>query len=106
MSVMSPSKPRSATVHPPSLLAAWRDWYAVYMSTTVLSLRIPTELKERLDALAERTGRTVTFYALEAIEDYVEDMEDAYLGDEAYHQWEAEGFPTYSLSETRARLGL
>ena len=30
-------------------------------------------------ALAERTGRNKTFYAREAIEEYVDDLEDLYL---------------------------
>ena len=35
-------------------------------------------MEERLTKLAERTGRTKTFYAREAIEQHLEDLEDYY----------------------------
>jgi RHH-type rel operon transcriptional repressor/antitoxin RelB len=34
----------------------------------MLSLRLPEELEDRLEKLAETTGRTKTYYAREAIE--------------------------------------
>jgi len=36
-------------------------------------------MEDRLSALAKRTGRTKTFYAREAIEQHLEDLEDYYL---------------------------
>ena len=41
------------------------------MDTTTLTVRLPAELKEKLDALAESTQRTKSFLAAEAIADYV-----------------------------------
>jgi len=52
--------------------------YAVNMSTAVLSVRLPEELKRRLDDLGSRTGRPATFYVREAIESYIDDLEYAY----------------------------
>lgn len=46
----------------------------------MLSIRLPEELELRLSNLAEKTGRTKTFYVREAIENSLDDMEDLYLG--------------------------
>ncbi|MCH8239018.1 MAG: CopG family ribbon-helix-helix protein [Proteobacteria bacterium] len=42
------------------------------MTSTTLTVRLPAELKDRLGELAERTRRTKSFLAGEAIGDYVE----------------------------------
>ena len=52
--------------------------YAVNMSTAVLSVRLPEELKRRLDDLGSRTGRPATFYVRQAVESYIDDLEYAY----------------------------
>lgn len=48
----------------------------------MLSVRLPEELENRLEALAARTGRTKTYYARQAILEHIEDMEDIYLANE------------------------
>lgn len=45
----------------------------------MLAIRLPAEIEKRLAALAKRTGRTKTYYATEAILQYMDDMEDTYL---------------------------
>jgi len=45
----------------------------------MLALRLPPDIEERLSVLAKKTGRTKSFYAREAIMEYLEDMEDYYL---------------------------
>jgi len=45
----------------------------------MLAIRLPEEIEARLTALAAKTGRTKTFYAKEAILEYMDDMEDKYL---------------------------
>ena len=42
------------------------------MTSTTLTVRLPAELKDRLGELAERTRRTKSFLAGEAIGNYVE----------------------------------
>jgi RHH-type rel operon transcriptional repressor/antitoxin RelB len=71
-----------------------------------MSVRVPGEIKTRLDALSERTGRSGAFYIRRALEEYLEDLEDVYAADEAHKAWEAEGFPTRSWDEMKADLGL
>jgi len=56
----------------------------------------------RHDALAERTGRSKTFYAQQAIEQHLEDLEDYYLG----HQALEKSKRTYTPAEVKDKLGL
>ncbi len=48
------------------------------MSTEVVSVRLPAEMKRRLDTLAEATGRPAAFYVKAALEDRMDDLEWAY----------------------------
>jgi RHH-type rel operon transcriptional repressor/antitoxin RelB len=67
-----------------------------------LTLRVPDELEQRLEQLARETGRTKTFYAKTAIEEFLEDREDYYLGLAALERNE----PSISLDELERKLGL
>ena len=44
-----------------------------------LSVRLAPEIMERLQALADKTGRSMSFYARQAILQYLEDMEDTFI---------------------------
>ncbi|OGT30824.1 MAG: anti-toxin [Gammaproteobacteria bacterium RBG_16_51_14] len=48
----------------------------------MLAIRLPVEIEKRLAFLAKRTGRTKTYYAKEAILQYMDDLEDMYLAAE------------------------
>lgn len=52
----------------------------------MLALRLPTEINERLEALAKATGRTKSYYAREAILEHLDDLEDIYLGEKTLEQ--------------------
>lgn len=45
----------------------------------MLAIRLPEDIEVRLNTLAAQTGRTKTFYAREAILEYLSEMEDKYL---------------------------
>ena len=45
----------------------------------MLSVRLEAEIETRLGELAARTGRTKSYYVREAIERFLEDMEDRYI---------------------------
>ena len=45
------------------------------------SLRLPDDIGNRLTELAKRTGRSKTFYILEAIREHLDDLEDIYLAE-------------------------
>lgn len=46
-----------------------------------VSLRLPDDIAERLAKLARRTGRSKTFYMIEAIREHIGDLEDLYLAE-------------------------
>jgi RHH-type rel operon transcriptional repressor/antitoxin RelB len=46
---------------------------------TMLAIRLPEDIDQRLESLAKRTGRTKTWFAREAILRHLEDMEDTYI---------------------------
>ena len=68
----------------------------------MLAIRLPEEIEARLTALATKTGRTKTFYAKEAILEYMDDMEDKYL---AINRIENPG-KRWTLDELEQDLGL
>jgi RHH-type rel operon transcriptional repressor/antitoxin RelB len=68
----------------------------------MLAIRLDPEIENRLSILAERTGRTKTFYAREAILEHLEDLEDIYMAKKAL----AGGGRTYSLQEIKDELGV
>lgn len=67
------------------------------MSSAVLTLRISTEVKERLDQLAASTSRSKSFLAAEAIERYL-DLESWQIGEisDALREADAGDFATES----------
>ena len=70
------------------------------------SVRLQPEIEARIDALAQRTGRTKAYYLRELIENGLDDLEDYYAalnvserirrGEEKTRPWE----------DVRAELGL
>lgn len=70
----------------------------------MLAVRLTAEIESRLDALAQRTGRTKTFYAREAIEAHLDDLEDYYLAEERMKGFRAgDAIP---LADVKRDLGL
>jgi len=45
----------------------------------MLAVRLPEQTETRLDNLAQKTGRTKTYYVKKAIEEFLEDREDYLL---------------------------
>lgn len=70
----------------------------------MLAVRLNDETERRLEALADRTGRTKTFYARAAIEAHLDDLEDFYLAEERLRDFRsADAIP---LATLKAELGL
>ena len=76
------------------------------MEINMLAIRLPAEIEARLDSLAKSTGRTKTFYAREAILEYLEDMEDLYLAEQVLADIQAGRSRTYTLEEVKKELGM
>ena len=72
----------------------------------MLALRLPEDLEARLEALAKKTGRTKSFYAREALVEYIDDLEDLYLARKRYASVEKGRSSTMTLDEVERRIGL
>ena len=68
----------------------------------MLAIRLPEDVESRLDKLAAKTGRTKTYYAREAICEYLDDLEDYYLA-ETRTRSKVNSLP---LDEVERQLGL
>ena len=68
----------------------------------MLTIRLGSEIEERLGRLAKKTGRTKTFYAREAILEHLEDLEDGYL---ALKRLEKQG-RIFTAGEVKREVGL
>lgn len=72
----------------------------------MLTVRLPEEIEIRLNALAEQTGRPKSYYVKEAIENYLEDMEDLYAAETVYRRVLQGKEDVSTLEEVEKRLGL
>lgn len=70
------------------------------------SVRLREELEERLNILAAETGRPKAFYIREAVEEYLDDLEDIYLAEKRLQDLRVGKSRTFTLEEVEARLGL
>lgn len=73
------------------------------MPTTI---RLDPQTEARLNHLAEKTGRTKAFYLRGLIEQHLEDLEDAYLGELAWEEFKACGKPAIPFEQIKEELGL
>ena len=71
-----------------------------------VSLRLPDEVSQRLEHLAELTGRSKTYYMLEAIREHIDDMEDLYLAEQCLIDFQSGRSKTHTLEEVERSLGL
>jgi RHH-type transcriptional regulator, rel operon repressor / antitoxin RelB len=84
------------------------EFYAFIVSSEIimLALHLPPEIESRLDALAKRTGRSKSYYAREAIVEYLDDREDIDVAARELEAVRSGGAKTTPLSELLARYGL
>lgn len=69
----------------------------------MLSVKLPETMERRLNRLAEKTHRPKSFYVKEAIEEYLEEHEDAWLALERLSDKNAK---YYTTEEMEKKLGL
>ena len=72
----------------------------------MLALRLPEDLEARLDALARKTGRTKSYYAREAIVEFIDDLEDLYLAQKRFALIDKGRSKTLSLDTVEAQIGV
>lgn len=68
----------------------------------MLAIRLPESIEQRLDALAQESGRTKTTLAREAILEYIDDLEDFYLAEARARK----NRKTIPLDDVERQLGL
>jgi len=73
---------------------------------SAVSLRLPDELSARLDALAKKTGRTKSYYMIEAIKDRLSDLEDWYEAEWRMQERRAGKTKSISQEEMEREFGL
>ena len=72
----------------------------------MLAIRLSEELETRLENLAKATGRTKTFYAREAIAEYLQDLEDLYLAEKRWKDIQEGRSKTIPLEDVMKRYGM
>lgn len=69
----------------------------------MLGVRLDAETEARLNRLAKKTGRSKSYYAKEAIVEFLDEREDYLL---AISRLEDETDKTITMDEMRKRLGM
>jgi RHH-type rel operon transcriptional repressor/antitoxin RelB len=72
----------------------------------MLSVRLPEELEQRLEALAKATGRSKTYYVREALVEKIEYLEDLYLAEAVMERIASGEEKTTPLADVERELGL
>jgi RHH-type rel operon transcriptional repressor/antitoxin RelB len=96
--------PRGEAIAGPKIESKAVLLYMYSRRKTMLAVRLDKDLEERLERLAAKTGRTKTFYAREAIEAHLDDLEDFFLAEERLRDFRSED--AIPLAEVEKRLGL
>jgi RHH-type transcriptional regulator, rel operon repressor / antitoxin RelB len=73
-------------------------------SEATLAVRLPKELADELDELARETGRSKSYYARQAIAEFLEDRADYLLAMAVLER--EKGQPRLTLQEVKKQLGL
>ena len=71
-----------------------------------ISLRLPEDLKIRLDHMAKLTGRSKTYYMVEAIKEHIDDLEALYIAEQRLIEHRAGRSKSYTQEEMERRYGL
>ena len=69
------------------------------LAKSAVSLRLPEDVSQRLQRLAQLTGRSKTFYMIEAIRDHLDDLEDLYLAEQRLADIQSGQTQTIALEE-------
>ena len=73
---------------------------------SAVSIRLPDDVSARLQDLAHLTGRSKTFYMVEAIRKHLDDLEDLYLAERELVEVWASRSKTTPIKEVMKRYGM
>lgn len=69
------------------------------MAKTQINVRLDDDVVRRLEALAQKTGRTKTFYATEAIHEFLDDREDYFLAKDSLQSFTDSGKESLEIGD-------
>ncbi|EHM13600.1 putative DNA-binding protein with an HTH domain [Jonquetella anthropi DSM 22815] len=69
-------------------------------------LQLERQIEARLHTIAKESGHTEEWHVQQALNQYLEDLEDAAIGDEAYQEYLRSGKKSYTMEEVRIACGL
>jgi RHH-type rel operon transcriptional repressor/antitoxin RelB len=72
----------------------------------MVAVRLPAELDKELSTLSTETGRSKSYYMIEALKRYLEDTEDRFTLEKAIKEFYEGDQKTYTLDEVEKELGL
>jgi len=72
----------------------------------MLAIRLPEDIEKRLESLSKATGRTKTFYARQAILEYLDDLEDIHLAAQRLADLRAGRGNSIPIEEVMKKYGL
>lgn len=71
----------------------------------MLGVRLSQDTEARLNALAQKTHRSKSYYVKRAIEEFLEDQEDYFLAVQAYEDFQKDPV-TFTFEEIQEKYGL
>lgn len=71
-----------------------------------ISIQLPSDVKSRLEQLANLTGRSKTFYVQETIVEYLDDLQDLNLAEHELQEIRAGRAKTTPLADVMKRYGM
>jgi RHH-type rel operon transcriptional repressor/antitoxin RelB len=69
------------------------------MAKIQINVRLDDDVAKRLEALAQKTGRTKTFYATEAIHEFLDDREDYFLAKDSLQAFTDSGEESLEIED-------
>jgi RHH-type transcriptional regulator, rel operon repressor / antitoxin RelB len=72
----------------------------------MVTVRLPQELETELNTLVADTGRTKSYYLIEALKYYLEDMQDRFELEKAIKDFYNGNQKTFSSEELRAEFNV
>jgi RHH-type rel operon transcriptional repressor/antitoxin RelB len=72
----------------------------------MVAVRLPADLDKELSTLSTETGRSKSYYMIEALKRYMEDMEDRFTLEKAIKEFYEGNQKTYTTDEIAKELGI
>jgi RHH-type rel operon transcriptional repressor/antitoxin RelB len=72
----------------------------------MLTIRLPAEMENRLNALSKITNRPKSFYVRQALERSLEELEDVYLTEAALERFRDSGKKATPIEEVMREYGM